>query len=229
MNNSTSTNNPSPSNDTPSPVTSPKSDPVTNDEPPTMLTETKKVTMCLGHQGTECWALFHGGFDHFPSTQINEKYDPNQIQVVLQTETDPCIVQSQKGYMSLGLGLSDYSKIIEQQKEKCHCGTFTVDGKTFLMLIQKKYLEHFINITYQTCQIAYHKKVTRFYLRINSKSDDQATSKDIITTETPEDTSRYVEIENFQQYLGTVSEEGTYKVRVYNHDETRCLAQATTY
>ena len=217
-----------------SPQTSPKkadnaSNHDTVEPKTTMIHETKQATIHLSHEGTDCWALFHGGLDYFPATQVTEKYIPNQIQVVLPTTEGPYVAQSQKGYMSMGLGISDYSQLIEQQKEKCHGGTFTVDDKTFLMLIKKQYLEHFINITYQTCQKMYHKTPSRFYVRINSKSDAQDGSKDIITTETPEDTSRYVEIENFQQYLGTSSMEGTYKVQLYNYDKSQRLAQVTQY
>ena len=195
-------------------------------------TDSVTVTLNLNHEGTDCWALLHGTFDYLPISleKLTENFKPGQIQVVFPTDQGLYMAQSQKGYMSIGLGgVSDYSNLIEQQREKCHCGTYSVDNSTYLMMIQKKILTHFINITYQTCQKLYQKTPTRFYLRVNSKSEDQDNSQDIITTERPEDTSRYVQIENFEQYLGATTEDETFQVRLYNHDKSQCLAQVSQY
>ena len=196
------------------------------------VTQTNQMTMSLNPEGTDCWALVHGTFDYLPISleKLTENFKPSQIQVVFSTEQGPYMARSQKGYMSMGLGgVSDYSNLIEQQKEKCHCGTYSVDNSIYLMLIQKKILAHFINITYQTCQKLYQKTPTRFYLRVNSKTEDQDSSQDIITTERPEDTSRYVEIENFQEYLGATTETSSFQVKLYNHDKSKCIAQVSQY
>lgn len=196
-------------------------------------TDTKTIDMTLQHQGTECWGLFHGGLDFFPLTQQETEkiYDPTQIQLGFATGDGPYVAQSQKGYMTVGLGISDYSPYIDQVKEKCHCGTFTTEDTTLLVVIQKNILAHLVNITYQTCQKVYQKTPTRFHLRVNSKSEAQDSGSDSITTKKPEDTSRYVEIENFQQYLGNENLQGNskFQVGVYNQDKSRCLAQVSQY
>ena len=190
-------------------------------------TKTTTINMTLAHEGTICWIHLHSGVDYFPLKEANEKLNVQEIHIPLGTDEGPIIAQSRKGCMAIGLGISDYSGYMEPQREKCHCGTFTTGGSTFLVLCQKILLQHYINIAYQTSQKLYKKTPTHFYLRVNSKSD--AEEEDTITTETPDDTSRYIEIQDFPQYLGEPQLDSAFQVKLYNHDKSQCLAQVTQY
>lgn len=196
----------------------------------TSMTETRKIQLYFSGESTECWAHLHGGYDKFSTTDpdLEDKLQERESLLIFNTVSGIVVIQTQDGCMSLSLGLEDYSPYLELVKDTCHSGTYLLDGMTYIVLIQKSLLSHLVNTSVVTCQKLYQKTPTKFYLRVNCREKGQ----DMISNMSPEaeDRVRYIEISNFQSYLGEKYIEGSsFQVSLYNEDQTKCLAQVTNY
>ncbi len=197
---------------------------------PQVHTEQLVFTTEFTQSGSDLWAYYHiGGQEVFSPTEL-DRLNSQETYLIIPgaTISEVKVIQSVGRALCLSLGLTDYSPLTERLADTCHCGTYQSDGETFLVVIQKQLLAHMINISYGAYQKIYHRPPTSFSIRVSSRGAQPGHS---ISNQRPTDTTCYLKVENFRDYLGdTHIGDESFQVGVYvGNKSSQRLAQVSSY